>query len=380
MEAYQLMTPVFGKGLVYDAPNYGVMMEQLQFVVSGMNTNNFARYAPKFQEETEKFIDSLPKTGKFNAMKVLAEIIIATASRCLLGDEVRELLSPEEFAKLYQDLDAGINPLTLFFPSLTFLPGASARDAAKARVFQVFKKIIDKRRANPDADHDDTLQLLLNGKYKTGEPIPDDHICGILLGGLFAGEHTSSVSSTWTLFNILHNQKDYERVMSEQAQVFENEKSQDLTYENIKKMKFLTMCMKESIRINPPIVMLFRVLQRDKKLDDGKIIPKGNWVFVSPTYTHHLESIYKDAGNFHPERWELEKLEQEKYTFGNLSFGGGRHKCIGENFAQLQVTAILSVMLRKLKMKPVGLLPTINMAGLVIGPHQDACVLEFEKL
>jgi len=305
-------------------------------------------------------------------------IIISTASRCLLGDEVRDFLSPAEFAKMFQALDKGINPLTLFFPSLTFLPGATARDAARTRIFTVFKEIIKARRSNPDVDRDDTLELLINAKYKNGQSIPDDHICGILLGGLFAGEHTSSVTSTWTLLNILQNPDVLKKVMKEQAEVFAE--NQTLTYDKIKKMKFLLCCMKESVRINPPLMLLFRVNKKDKKLDDGKIIPAGNMIFLSPTHTHHMEEIYKDADSFKPERWELEKLEQEKFTYGNLSFGHGRHKCIGENFAQLQVTSILSVLLRKVKIVPCGKLPSVNDTSLVVGPQQEECCVTFEKI
>jgi sterol 14alpha-demethylase len=43
--------------------------------------------------------------------------------------------------------------------------------------------------------------------YKDGTKLSDDEIVGLLIALLFAGQHTSSISSTWysTLAEIQHN-------------------------------------------------------------------------------------------------------------------------------------------------------------------------------
>jgi sterol 14alpha-demethylase len=190
-EVYKLMTPIFGKGLVYDAPSPSVMSEQLHYVVSGIKTTNFRFYSKIFHSEVMQLLEKLPESGKFNAFEIFAELIIGTASRCLLGDEIRNFIDPKELAKLYHDLDVGINPLTFFFPSLTFLPGSKGRDLAREKIFSKFKELIKLRREKGnETEYGDTLGELMNGYYKSGEKLPDDHICGILLGGLFAGQHT----------------------------------------------------------------------------------------------------------------------------------------------------------------------------------------------
>ena len=68
--------------------------------------------------------------------------------------------------------------------------------------------------------------------------------------------------------------------------------------------------------------------------------------------------------DFYPERWMDEKYEEsdEKVDFGfglvskggnspYLPFGAGRHRCIGEQFATLQLGTIISVFVRELKWK-----------------------------
>lgn len=84
-EVYQFMVPVFGKGVVYDAPTPEVMMEQLRFVTAGMTTKNFEGFAPIFEDEVNRLLATLKDEGEFDVVKTFAKVIICTATRCLIG-------------------------------------------------------------------------------------------------------------------------------------------------------------------------------------------------------------------------------------------------------------------------------------------------------
>lgn len=47
---------------------------------------------------------------------------------------------------------------------------------------------------------DSKYRIAYNGRYTT-----DEEITGMLIAVLFAGQHTSSVTSTWTLLSMLAN-------------------------------------------------------------------------------------------------------------------------------------------------------------------------------
>jgi cytochrome P450 len=69
------------------------------------------------------------------------------------------------------------------------LPGSNARDVAREKIFSKFKELIKYRRENGgDKEYNDVLEELMKGKYESGIKLPEEHICGILLGGLFAGK------------------------------------------------------------------------------------------------------------------------------------------------------------------------------------------------
>ena len=124
-----------------------------------------------------------------------------------MGPEIHEQMWGSQvgsFADLYHDLEGGILPISFFFPYLPLLPAYRKRDAARSAIVKVFAGIIAQRRA-AGTDNDDILQVLMNAEYKDGTTLNDDQISGILIGLLFAGQHTSSITATWTILYLLHN-------------------------------------------------------------------------------------------------------------------------------------------------------------------------------
>ena len=90
-----------------------------------------------------------------------SELIINTASRCILGDEIRDTVHAE-FASLYMDLEKGISHLSFFAP---WLPTAAhrKRDRARRKLSSLFTPIIQSRRRK-QADHGSGQQPPLEDK------------------------------------------------------------------------------------------------------------------------------------------------------------------------------------------------------------------------
>jgi len=87
-EVYQLMTPVFGKGLVYDATPKR-RAQQMQFMANGLRTSRLKTYVEKIRAETELYFKTFPAESTVSLKKIFSELTILTASRALLGDEVK---------------------------------------------------------------------------------------------------------------------------------------------------------------------------------------------------------------------------------------------------------------------------------------------------
>ena len=66
---------------------------------------------------------------------------------------------------------------------------------------------------------------------------------------------------------------------------------------------------------------------------------QGHIVFASPAFAHRLPQVFPRPGAFEPERFAPPRDEDKAAPFSFIGFGGGRHGCMGSNFAYLQARA-----------------------------------------
>lgn len=384
-EVYGFTVPVFGRNIVYDAPTK-VMQQQLKFVHKGLNQINMAAHCAKIVREAEEYFATLPDEGEMDLMVFLSELIILTASRCLLGQEIRETVHAE-FAQLYQDLSDGMNHLTFFWPNAP-TERHRKRDEARAKIASIFGKVIENRRATGEK-HDDFLQVLVDAEYMDGSQATTDEIVGLLLAALFAGQHTSNITSTWLGMSVLRRDKDgvnpngplLPKILKEQEEVMKKYNN-EINLDSLAEMDLLHQCVKETLRMYPPLIILMRKCLESMTYTnkDGKeiVIPKGDIVAVSPPVAHRLEEVYKNPEEFEPERFLPGREEDMKEKNSFLAFGGGRHGCLGERFGFLQVKTIWSLLFRHFDWELCGPHPQRDFSATVVGPKMP-CPIKYKR-
>lgn len=69
---------------------------------------------------------------------------------------------------------------------------------------------------------------------------------------------------------------------------------------------------------------------------------QGHIVFASPAFSHRLPAVFPRPDAFEPERFAAPREEDKAVPFSFIGFGGGRHGCMGSNFAYLQARALPS--------------------------------------
>nr|AEL12458.1 14a demethylase [Strongylocentrotus intermedius] len=363
-EVYSNLTvPVFGKGVAYDVPN-PVLVEQKKMLKTGLNIQQFKRHIPLIEEETREYFNRWGDSGEKNLFVALSELIILTASRCLHGKEIRSMLD-EEVAQLYADLDGGFTHLAWLAPSWIPFPSFLRRDRAHRKIKQIFYKAIAKRRET--GVENDMLQTLIDSRYKTGRPLSDDEIAGMCIGLLLAGQHTSSTTSAWLGFFLARDKEVQDRCNAEQIKVC-GDASTEVTYDQLKDMQLLDHCVKEALRLRPPIMTMMRVAKSPLTYKD-MTIPAGHQVCVSPTVNQRLKDNWMPGPKeFNPDRF-LDESKSNSEKFSYVPFGAGRHRCIGENFAYVQIKTIWSVMLRIFEFELVdGYFPGINYQTMIHTP------------
>jgi cytochrome P450 family 135 len=81
--------------------------------------------------------------------------------------------------------------------------------------------------------------------------------------------------------------------------------------------------------------------------------PAGVTLLSLGVLMHRDARIYDHPDEFRPERW----LEQRPGTYSWFPFGGGRRRCIGSAFAQMEMRVALRTMLDRLDWEAVGKRP-----------------------
>nr|AAR89625.1 14-alpha demethylase [Danio rerio] len=360
----RLTTPVFGKGVAYDVPN-PLFLEQKKMLKTGLNIAQFKQHVEIIEEETKDYFRRWGESGERNLFDALSELIILTASRCLHGCEIRSLLD-ERVAQLYADLDGGFTHAAWLLPGWLPLPSFRRRDRAHLEIKKIFYNVIKKRREDTEK-HDDILQTLIDATYKDGRPLSDDEIAGMLIGLLLAGQHTSSTTSAWMGFFLARDRALQERCYSEQKSVC-GEELPPLHYDQLKDLSLLDRCLKETLRLRPPIMTMMRMAKTPQKVGEYTI-PPGHQVCVSPTVNHRLQDTWAERLDFDPDRY-LHDNPAAGEKFAYIPFGAGRHRCIGENFAYVQIKTIWSTLLRMFDFELVdGHFPPVNYTTMIHTPH-----------
>ncbi|KZP22784.1 cytochrome P450 [Athelia psychrophila] len=418
-DAYtHLTTPVFGKDVVYDVPNE-VFMEQKKFVKVGLSTENFRAYVGMIEDEVEEFLktdaafsvyqsNDINEWGKFDATDIMAQITILTASRTLQGKEVRDALD-KSFSDLYNDLDGGFTPINFMFPNLP-LPSYRRRDRAQLKMSQFYTDILQKRR-NGNSDHDpDMMAALVTQKYRDGRPLRDHEIAHIMIALLMAGQHTSSASGSWALLHVANRPDIADALYQEQVKHFgtPDGKLRQMTYEELRVLPVLDSVIRETLRVHPPIHSIMRKVRTDIAVpttlsapskDGVYVVPAGHFVLACPAVSQADPRVWKQANDWDPARWSDptgvaaqaydtytdESGEKIDYGFGAVSkgtespyqpFGAGRHRCIGEQFAYLQLGVVLSTFVRQMEVKlETGKVPEHNYHTMITMPKKPRNIM-----
>ncbi|SGZ34703.1 BQ5605_C076g12942 [Microbotryum silenes-dioicae] len=371
---------VFGTEVVYDVPN-AVLMEQKKFVKFGLTTENFRQYVGLIRTEVLGYMNK----EVFKASKV---------SMAKRFDKALD----KSFAQLYHDLDGGFTPLNFVFPNLP-LPSYRRRDVAQRKMREFYVAILEKRRNSAEAPDMDMLTALQNQEYKSGAPLTDKQIAHIMIALLMAGSTP---------------RPQLERSLDEQVENHGDGKGglKPLEYDTLL-TPLLSAVIKEVLRLHPPIHSIMRKVIADcpvpstlatpageptasssfKKVNEGReyVIPQGHFVLAAPGVSQVDESIWgTDANEFRPRDGSRTPKcpgrggGEEDYGFGKISkggksaylpFGAGRHRCIGEQFANVQLGTIIATLVREYSWTLDADFPTNDYTTMIVMPSKPRNVI-----
>ncbi len=368
---YQFTVPIFGRGVAYDvAPE--LMSEQIGFLSPLLREASMRNYINIMFDEARAFASALGTEGIIDLPHALNELTVKIASRCLLGEEVRAQVDTG-FAETYHELQSGINVLGFFFPKAP-IAAHRRRDRARREIANTFSGIMAARRRS-GATPEDFMQALMQARYKSGRALSDEEITGILLTVLFAGQHTSAVLGAWTGLELMRAPDYLQQVRDELQEVYTS--TGEMSLDSLKKQPKLENAVRECERLHPPLIILIRKVLQPMHYA-GQSVPAGTLAMVSPAVSHRLPHVFPNPERFAPERFAPPSSEHKQHHYALIGFGGGKHRCVGEHFAYMQLKALWSVLLDRFDFQLEGAFPAPNYRSWVTGPVEP-CRVRYQR-
>lgn len=335
--AYPFMTPVFGRGVVFDASP-----EQRRQAMKNQSLKDkmMRGHAEVIAAETRRMMDRLGAQGEIDALDFFSELTVYTSSACLIGREFRDELTPEYF-RVFYELEKGTDALAYVNPDLP-LPVFRKRDRARRRLVELLTGVFERRQSRPEGAKKELFDILLTIRDEQGRPrYTIDQITGMFISMMFAGHHTTSGTAAWTLIEMLRNPGTMKSVGSELDALFAE--GGDVSYQALREIPVLESAIKEALRLHPPLIILMRKVVHDFHFK-GYTVPAGKLVAVSPAISNRMPEYFPDPERYDPSRYD-EGREEDRQAFTWIPFGAGRHRCVGAAFAMMQLKAIFCELL-----------------------------------
>ena len=178
---------------------------------------------------------------------------------------------------------------------------------------------------------------------------------------LLAGHDTTAIALTFALHLLGHHRDAQERVREEVATTVGDGTP---GAEDVERMPYTTMVLKEAMRLYPPAWGFGRASWPTATRSAAIGIPPGAEVVVSPWVTHRHPAFWADPERFEPERF-TDAQESARNRHAYFPFGAGPRACIGQYFSMLEAAILLGVIVRDHRVESlsnrVPLIPRITL-------------------
>ena len=228
----------------------------------------------------------------------------------------------------------------------------------------LYAEIADRRAAPDLATRTDVLAMLVRAADDDGRQMSDRELRDQLMTLLAAGHDTTATALSWTLERLIrHPVLLAEAVAAAEASAIGDPAGDE----------YLDAVCKETLRIRPVVFDVGRKLTTPVELG-GYRIPAGVMVAPGIGLVHASPTRYEEPDRFDPHR--MLGSDPRSAALGPttwLPFGGGNRRCLGANFALIEMRVILREVLRRVELSTTTARDEVQrVRGVILEPHRGA--------
>ncbi|KAI8644190.1 cytochrome P450 [Parasitella parasitica] len=210
------------------------------------------------------------------------------------------------------------------------------------------QEILDGEKQGIPENEKDLLTLMIEADIRDGVATTTKELRHNMAIFFLAGHDSTANTLALCLYNLAKHKHVQRKARQEVLNILGDEPMDVIpTAEDLKKLDYVNMVIKENLRRNGPADNLMsRDTQQDIDLN-GTIIPKGSKVSVDVVSIHMNPKIWHDPESFIPERFEQGGEYEKHEGFTWLPFSNGSRQCLGLNFSLTEQRVVLCMMLKR---------------------------------
>jgi cytochrome P450 len=279
--------------------------------------------AEQTERVTEKWQDEQEVDMLVESRKIALLIIMQTLFSKDVWDDLLHIWTP--ILKAIEYISPGAWILWRKIPRPGYRKHLRVLDEYLYGIISDRRRMTDSRLPTPDL-----LQHLIDSG------LDNDTIRDQMLTMLIAGHDTSTALLAWVFALLGQHPDTYQQLLA------------DLEHDD--RPPLLDQVIKEALRLYPPIHIGNRMVAKDMHFEGGTV-PTGARMFYSIYLTQRDPSIWENADEFCPARFERGRKTP---PFSYVPFGGGPRACIGAAFGQAEARLVLAHLLKNFDFTPLN--------------------------
>ena len=332
---------VFGNGLLSSDGDF--WLRQRRMAQPAFHRQRIESYGQIIAHHTEQFVESLVPNVSFNLTKAMNTLTLDIVAETLFGQvsEVhKHAISDALDAVMDQFSNDGLGLLSY----LTRIPFTRTRDERYQQATKVLDETIIsiiQERMQSSIERHDLLSMFLQVRDDDNQPMSIRQLADECKTMFLAGHETTALTMTWTMWTLLQHPHVLATLQREVNDVLG---MRTATMADMTQLNYTEQVIRESMRLFPPAYTISRHSIEPVEIG-GYQIPADKDINMSQYAMHRDARWYASPHAFMPERWTAEfRARLPKYAY--FPFGGGPRLCIGQQFALLESTIILTRMIQ----------------------------------